>query len=232
VICCPESDTHSLPGRVVAATLALRGFRTMFLGASLPAADLGEYLEHQRPVALALSVSMASAIFHATQSVAVAHAAGIPVIAGGQALGLRAERARLLGADASSVEPADAGELLDRWTVLPPALATDVSAHPECAHLARVAPQLVATSLHGLSGTDATSTVRLTEELNRIVLVVQGALTLEDPTLLAEHVAALRTADRAHGLAPELVDASIAALAGAMDLRLPESRALVESLAG
>ncbi len=73
--------------------------------------------------------------------------------------------------------------------------------------------------------------MRLAEELNRIVLVVQGALTLGDPTLLAEHVVALRSADRAHGLAPQLVDASIAALAGAMDDQLRESRALVETLA-
>ena len=52
VIACPENDTHSLPGRVIAAALAVRGFRAMFLGASLPAGDLGEFVEHQQPMAL------------------------------------------------------------------------------------------------------------------------------------------------------------------------------------
>ena len=93
VIACPENDTHSLAGRVVAAALAVRGFRALFLGASLPAGDLGDYLEHQQPMALALSVSMGSSLFQAAQSVTIAHAQGIPVIIGGQAMGRDGDRA-------------------------------------------------------------------------------------------------------------------------------------------
>jgi methanogenic corrinoid protein MtbC1 len=232
VIACPDGDTHSLPGRVVAATLAIRGFRSMFLGASMPATDLGEYLEHQRPIALALSVSMASALFSATQSVRVAHALEIPVLVGGQAIGHDATRTRGLGADAFSTGPTEAAEILDRWTVLPPTeLVPDAVVHPECARIGRTSPRLTAAALDDLAGIDASSASRMAEELTRVLWVVQGALTLDDAAILAEHVAALRSADRAHGLAPALVDASIAALAGAMDDELQNARALLVALA-
>src|SRR4051812_42160627 len=44
VVTCAAGDSHSLPARIVAATLALSGFRALCLGASMPAGDLGEYL--------------------------------------------------------------------------------------------------------------------------------------------------------------------------------------------
>ncbi len=231
VIACPDGDTHSLPGRVVAATLTVRGFRAMFLGASMPAADLGEYLAQQQPIALALSVSIASALFRATESVAVAHALGLPVLAGGQALAHHPARARALGADDCASDATEAAELLDRWTVLPPdELAPDAAVLPECVTIDRVASRLVAGALDGLVGAGAPSATRLAEELRRLLQVVQGALVLDDRSVLAEHVRALRAADRAHGLAPELVDAAIAALAGAMDGELSGARALLVEL--
>ncbi len=231
VIACPENDTHSLPGRVVAATLAVRGFRAMFLGASLPAEDLGEYLEHQQPMALALSISMGSALFRATHSIAIAHAHGVPVVVGGQAIGHDAARTRALGAEAFAVDATAAAELLDRWIVLPPdPLTPDARIHPECTTIESVGPHLVATALTGLS-TPAASPIRWADELTRVLHVVQGALTLGDSELLTEHVGALRSADRAHGLDPVLVDASIAGLATAMDERLVAARALLVGLA-
>jgi hypothetical protein len=157
---------------------------------------------------------------------------GIPVIVGGQALSAHAARARRLGADACATDAVDAAEILDRWTVLAPdELATDALAHPECERIERDAAQLTATAMAGLHDADAPSARRLAEELHRVLQVVQGALTLEDRVMLVEHVDALRAADGGHGLAPGLVDASIAGLARAMGSELPDSRALLEALA-
>lgn len=231
VIACPENDTHSLPGRVIAAALAVRGFRAMFLGASLPASDLGEYLEHQQPMALALSVSMGSALYCATHSVSTAHVHRVPVIVGGQAMGDDDRRARTIGADAFASDASEAAELLDRWIVLPPdQLRSDAREHPECTIVERVGPRLVATALDGLDTSGGPAT-RLADELTRVLRVVQGTLTLDDPGILVEHVDALRAADRAHGIDPALVDASVAALADAMDEHLPTARALLHGLA-
>ncbi len=231
VIACPANDTHSLAGRVVSAALAVRGFRTLFLGASLPPDDLGEYLEHQKPMALALSVSMASSLFQAAQSVAIAHGHEIPVLIGGQAIGHDADRTRALGADAFASDATEAAALLDRWIVLPPEqLTPNAPIHPECVLIERSGPRIVAAVLDALSPA-ASETPELADELARILHVVQGALTLDDRGILVEHVDALRAADRAHGLEPSLVNTSIAELAMAMDGQLGEARALLRSLA-
>lgn len=231
VIACPEHDNHSLPGRVVAATLAIRGFHAMFLGASLPADDLGEYLEHQRPMALALSVSIGSGLFGAAHSISVAHAHGIPVVVGGQAIGQTADRARALGADGFALDAAEAAALLDRWIVLPPeSLAPDAPIHPECASIDRIGPQLVATALDAAGGGAADSS-RLADDLARVLQVVRGALTLDEPAILTDHLAALRASDKAHGLDPALLDAALAGLAVAMDDGLPAAQSMLRGLA-
>ena len=86
VVASAEHDAHALGGRVVASALALEGFRVMFLGASVPAADLGDFLDLQQPLALALSCSMPTALVAAARSVAAAHDLGIPVVGGGRVL--------------------------------------------------------------------------------------------------------------------------------------------------
>ena len=98
VVAAAERDTHALGARVVASALSLDGFRVLFLGASVPAEDLRDYLEVQQPLALALSCSIGAALSGARRCVAVAHEVGIPVVCGGRALS--ESRARALGADA------------------------------------------------------------------------------------------------------------------------------------
>ena len=69
-----------------------RGFRVMFLGASLPADDLADFLDMQQPFALALSCSIPTALVGAARSVAAAHELGVPVVGGGRALPTRGAR--------------------------------------------------------------------------------------------------------------------------------------------
>ncbi len=136
-------------------------------------------------------------------------------------------RTRALGADAFAANATEAAELLDRWIVLPPEpLAANAAEHPECTTIERVGPRLVATTLDGLTATGDVAS-RLADELARVLRVVQGALTLDDSAILVEHVDALRAADRAHGLDPTVVDASVAGLADAMDDHLTAARALL-----
>ena len=45
VVVCPEGDDHTLPGRIVSLLLGLNGVSARFLGGSLPARDLGAYLD-------------------------------------------------------------------------------------------------------------------------------------------------------------------------------------------
>jgi methanogenic corrinoid protein MtbC1 len=192
VVACPEGDAHALPARVVAVVLALRDFRTAFLGASLPAWDLGDYLERQPPLAVAVSISMPAALYRAAASITVAHAHGVPVLVGGRAVP-DPGRAAALGADTWAATPANAADVLGAWADRPPgALAPDPAPHPECAAIDRHRFGLLAAAFPP-EADDLPA--RVADELVRILDVLQGALLLGEPALVAEHVAFLRSID-------------------------------------
>ena len=215
VVSAAERDTHALGARVVASALSLDGFRVLFLGASVPAEDLRDYLEVQQPLALALSCSIGAALSGARRCVAVAHEVGIPVVCGGRALS--ESRARALGADAFARSPQDAVDRLRMWSLAAPApLAPGPPPVPEQRSLEDRSHRLIATALEAVPNGEAAKS-RLGEELARLLYVVDGALVLDDREVVAEHVAWLRTTGPAHGLAPRSLEAALHALATGMD---------------
>ena len=79
----------------------MRGFAVSFLGASAPADHVASFLSRRRPDALAVSCAMAPFFGGVIRLADAAHRHGIPVLAGGQALGrAQARGAACLGADA------------------------------------------------------------------------------------------------------------------------------------
>ena len=82
VVTTAEHDSHVLGARVVASVLALDGFRVRFLGGSLPAPDLADFLDAHEPSTLVLSCSMATAVASAARSIAATHTYDVPVVAG------------------------------------------------------------------------------------------------------------------------------------------------------
>lgn len=211
VVACAEGDAHSLPARVVAGVLTLEGFRVTFLGSSLPAADLGQYLSHCAPVGLALSVSIPSALTGVARSVSAAHGAGVPVVLGGRSAG-NAERAARLGADAYAPDIGSAVDVLRSWIVEPP---TRLATAPPIGHLLRALasrrPALVAAALDVVGDLDP-GALFLADEIARVMRVVEGGLLVDEPALAATHAAWLREAADSHGASPGLVDRLLDAL--------------------
>lgn len=99
VVACAEGEWHLLAARLVAETLRDGRYDVTFLGPSMPAAHLGRFLEATTPDVLAVSCSTALAFEGVASFVIVAHGLGVPVLAGGRALGPDDHRATLLGAD-------------------------------------------------------------------------------------------------------------------------------------
>ena len=216
VIASPEADAHALGARVVACALALEGFRVLFLGASVPAADLEDFLDFHRPLALVLSCSMTSALVNAAGSVTAAHRVGVPVVGGGSAVTTE-QRASRLGIDALALVPSDAVERLRAWETLPPdPLATEPEPVAEQRGLADRSQRLIAIALDAV-GNDEMRRHSLSEELARVLQVVEGALLLDEPGLLAEHIEWLRETGPAHGLPRASLDDALGALAAAID---------------
>lgn len=214
VVAAAERDTHALGARVVASALSLDGFRVLFLGASVPAEDLGEYLEVHQPLALALSCSIGAALSGARRSIAAAHEVEVPVVCGGRALS--ESRARALGADAFARSPQDAIDRLRTWSLAPVPLAPGPPPAPEQRSLEDRGHRLIATALETVPNGEAAKS-RLGEELVRLLYAIDGALVLDDHEIVAEHVAWLRTTGPAHGLAPRSLDVALQALAIGMD---------------
>lgn len=102
VVACPEGEWHTLPARLLSAGASVQA---RVLGPGLPAGHLERYLASEQPDALALSCTMSTNLLRAVESIAAAHRAGVPVVAGGRAFGRDPRRALHLGADAWAATP-------------------------------------------------------------------------------------------------------------------------------
>ena len=103
--------------------MAFRAFFSV-LGGSLPARDLGAYIETTAPFAVALSCSVPSALVGALHSIEVAHAHGVPVVVGGRAFGADPTRSLRVGADAWAADANAAFGIITGWPDAGPVLAT------------------------------------------------------------------------------------------------------------
>ncbi|MEO5840445.1 MAG: cobalamin-dependent protein [Acidimicrobiales bacterium] len=216
VVAAAEHDAHALGARVVATSLALEGFRTLFIGASVPAEDLQDYLELHQPLALALSCSMSSALVGSARCIAAAHQIGIPVVGGGRAIASE-QRARRLGIDALALVPHDAVDRLRAWEIASPQHLASVPAPvPEHQALADRSQRMIASVLEKVA-TGLAKPSDLGEELARVLQVIEATLLLDEPGLIGEHLRWLRDTGPAHGVPRPTVDAALIVLATTMD---------------
>lgn len=191
VVVSAEGETHTLPARMAAALLAYEGSSTIFLGSSLPASDLADYLATTEPDALVVSCTRAAHLPGARACIDAGHAAGVPVVVGGRAFGDHGERAAALGADAYAptlsalVEIVERVELDPVRTESPSAAPLDASIPDPSTRAAAVA-RLVA-DLSGGPNASAASTRILAECAEDLVDTLVAAVSLQDALLLADH---------------------------------------------
>jgi methanogenic corrinoid protein MtbC1 len=227
VVACPEGDSHSLAGRVVAAVLGFRGFRSVLLGASLPAGDLGDYLERQDPLAVALSISMPATLYRAAASIAIAHVYGVPVVVGGRAVRQNEALALQLGADAWADTADEAADILEGWRTTSVAeLAAPITPSAECASLDLHRAWLTAAAI---PPDEAEAGHDLVDEVNRLLDVAQGALLLHEPSLFADQVAAIRSIRTGHEVSAPAIDRVLERLLVATADGLPGTAALLRT---
>jgi len=228
VVAVPELDPHALGARAVSAACTLDGFRVCYLGPSLPAADLEEYLDLQVPMALVLSCAVPTALASAARSIAAAHRLDLPVVGGGRAVGSN-NRGLRLGLDALAASTAEAVAVLRDWETRPPAvLASAPEPVPEARELGRRRPWLVAASLDG-AGDVGDRAGALGDEIARVLDVAEGAVLLDEPAVLGEHVEWLRATSAAHGVPEAILEAALTSLATALDTGLARVAATVRA---
>ena len=123
LVACVDAEWHSLPARLVAEVLRLRGWRVDYLGAQVPTDHLITHIHQTGPDLVALSSTIPTRLPAAHAAITAVQATGTPVLVGGAAFGAHGQYARLLGADAWAPDATAAADRLERGTLLRPAPA-------------------------------------------------------------------------------------------------------------
>jgi methanogenic corrinoid protein MtbC1 len=113
IAACVDAERHALGLRMLCDLLDLDGWTSLYLGATVPGADLARMVEQRRPRAVALSVSLPPHLMAAREAIARIRALPPPhpiVVVGGRAVTNPAVAERL-GADFTA---GDAGEAVAR----------------------------------------------------------------------------------------------------------------------
>ncbi|MFC8224975.1 B12-binding domain-containing protein [Streptomyces sp. NPDC057287] len=202
-VACVDQEWHSLPARLLAEVLTLRGWRVDFLGAQVPTPHLIAHLHNSGADAVALSSSLPTRLPTAHAAITACQAIGVPVLAGGAAFGHDGRYARLLGANAWAPDArAAARQLADG--IPAPVLAIGHQQIDDLPHLAdqeytlvaRTQPQLVKTVLTQLEDrfpamADYTlhQRERTAEDIAHIVEFLTVALYTDDDDLFTTFIA-------------------------------------------
>lgn len=221
VVACAEGDWHSLPAQMFAEMLRARGFAVAFLGASTPAEHVSALLARHPPDALAVSCNLPLYFAGVTRLADAAHRQGIPVIAGGRALGTGPQRATRLGADGWASAVDDAVAILHGWQSEPPELSPAPTAlDPVAVQLEALAQAIGGEAFETLlalyppmAAYDERQMARTREDLVFITQYVAAARMVGDPSVLTEMLDWLRTLLTSRGIPAAAVDAGLRVLA-------------------
>lgn len=240
VVACAEGDWHALPAQMFAELLRSHGFGVAFLGASTPTDHAEALLQHRAPDALAISCSI-PLYFNGVRALAnAAHRQGVPVIAGGRAMGQGPHRALRLGADSWGSGMADSVPTLRAWCESRPVVSSTPSvADPAVEELERSAGAIALKAFERLA--DAFPTIgeygqrkleRTLEDLVAIVQYTAAARHVDDPSVLDEFLVWLLGLLQSRGVAAEVLTGGVTTLIPLMGQMDPLSSQMAEIAVG
>lgn len=239
IVACAEGDWHSLPAQMFAEQLRASGFAVAFLGASTPADHVAKMIDRHRPDALAVSCNLPLYFSGVTRLVDAAHRQGVPVLAGGPALGPDPRRAVRLGADGWGATVTDAVTVLDGWQDHPPQISAASTLLERAApHLDASSASLAATAFDKLvvefpsMRSYKDEQLALTREgLAFIVQFVAAARLVDDPDVLTEFLAWLGILWGNRGMPPLALEAGLRVLVPLIgDLDTPAGKMALDAL--
>lgn len=235
VVACAEEEWHSLPARLTAERLGLRGWPVVFLGASTPASHLARFLRGGGYLGVVVSCSVPMFLPGVLRSVEAAHSAGLPTVVGGRALGIDELRAERLGADAWCPSVERLADTLAEWERAPPSrLAVPELVDQEHLRLEAVIPESVESAVGHLGELwtplreySAEQIDRTREDLGYLLRFLVAAVLTDDQRVLEDYLAWLPPVLETRGLAAPVVRSTLLALRRALPVDLRRSRALI-----
>ena len=197
-VACVEGEWHALPGRLVSEALRLRGFDVDFVGPSVPAAELAQFLGPESPGVVAVSCSMPSSLIGAWRTITAVRAAGKIIVCGGRGFGPDGVWGVALGADMGAADIGAGVDLLDdaisgpagvpRPDVVRPEVAAEMDlATREFTRVVGAATQLaVVRGAHLVGGETSLAEARWMLALT--LRTVLAATLVADGRIVTEHV--------------------------------------------
>lgn len=194
---CAEGERHTLPARIAAEVLRLRGFDVHFLGSQALGSTLMAHVHREGPDLVAVSCMMPVRLPAAHRLIEGCRHAGVPVLAGGPGFGPEGAWARTLGADLYAADPAAAAEMLTtRWPDIPgEAAPLEHLADGEYSAIVRRRAELLRELLAVLSerypvlvGPDLGNAEAALEEFGQLPDVVAAASYVDDPRVLIDYL--------------------------------------------
>ena len=230
VVACSESEGHMLPGRMAAEVLRLRGVDVAFIGPSVPAYDLAEYLGDDLPGAVALACSMPMSMVGAWRSIGALRAIGMTIVCGGRGFGPDGRWGLALGADYWAPDFSAGADLLLSVLDTPAPAPRQPAGAPE-----RIAEVLILSREHvplveaatriafatwpQVRGSDAA--MRATRAgLDATLQVITAATLVGDLILVTDHVRWFEAVLTGHGLPPALVTSAFELLLAILPVEL------------
>jgi methanogenic corrinoid protein MtbC1 len=193
-VACAEGDWHAIAAQMLAQQLQAQGLIVAFLGASTRSEDVARFLNRHDPDALVLSCSLPIFFRGIARLTDTAHAAGIPVMAGGRALQDAPEQASYLGVDGWAHTVDEAIEVLTRWRQRPLTIQGEptildraaVELDAKADELASEAFIVLAERLAIMSNFTVSQVDRTREDLSFMVRWVAAALLVNDQTVFMD----------------------------------------------
>ncbi|SHG57196.1 Methanogenic corrinoid protein MtbC1 [Jatrophihabitans endophyticus] len=231
VVTCADGEWHSLPSRVLAATLRDAGWQVTYLGASVPTRHLSQLLHDVGPDVTLLSCALPLRLFHAREVIEASRAAGVPVVVGGRGFGPRGRWGLAIGANGWAANARDTAHALAAGDVPGFTEPAPPLAHPDDAlervrsaraEVATGALRVMAERLPDVAAYDDRQHKRTAEDVEFILDYLEATLLVDDVELFTEFVGWLTPLLTSRGVPAATLAAGITVVADAVAERCGE----------
>ncbi len=236
-VVCAHGDWHTLPARMAAELWRWEGWDVLFLGGSLPPADLGSWLASSQPDVLAVSCSVALYLPGALRVAEAAAGAGVPCVVGGSGLGTDSRRAAALGVRWAGTPAGLAAALAAPMpTVQPAGLA---GRRQEADELNATADEIIDAAMRGLADRlpasrsyTARQLAQTKQDFRYLIGFLAAAVLCDDPPLFTDSLDWLQSVVTGRHVPPVELKISVAVLVEALPATHLRAHALCRTAVG
>lgn len=239
-LCSAEGEWHVTPLRMGALVLREEGWTVRLLGASTPPDHLRDGLRHLQADVVTIHCALPTNLHGVPGVAAVAHEAGLPVLAAGRGFGIDDHRALRLGCDGWAPDIRAGARLATAWLDAPPPLSDPpprrhaeelALLHQGRADIAADALQLLEHWLPAMARYDDRQRGHTHRDLLHILDAVEATMLVEDPRILDEFLVWLRRVLSSRSVPGAALTMGLEALAAAVSPELPAAHELLQGAA-